>query len=132
MMDEKSRSRLSDERRAECFGGGTSGRCRTIQQNLAREFRRAVAHTKRGGSADTLLAESGSRGCWNAVRKISDFSVHRTVARVKVEIGRCEVCGEKRAVYRSREARAGVWEERCSGGAEFEHRKVARCEQERA
>ena len=32
-------------------------------------------------------------------------------ARVKVEeIGRCDVCGEKRAVYRSREAQAGVWE----------------------
>lgn len=56
------------------------------------------------------------------MRKISDFPVHRTFARVKVEIGRCEICGERRAVYRSREAQAGVWEERRSRGAEFEHR----------
>jgi len=27
---------------------------------------------------------------------------------VKVEIGRCDVCGEKKAVYRSREAQAKV------------------------
>ncbi len=46
------------------------------------------------------------------MRKISDFPVHRTFARVKVEIGRCDVCGKKRAVYQSREAQAGVWEER--------------------
>jgi len=61
-VDEKSRSRVSDERRQECFGDGTSGRCRTIQQNLAREFRRAVAHPKRGGWADPLLVEAGHRG----------------------------------------------------------------------
>ena len=41
---------------AECFGDGTKGRCHTIQQNLIREFRRAVAHLKRGGSVDSLLA----------------------------------------------------------------------------
>jgi len=35
---------------------------------------------------------------------------HRTFERVKVEIGRCEVCGGKRAVYRSREAQAKVCE----------------------
>jgi len=52
------------------------------------------------------------------VRKISDFPVHRTFARVKVEISRCEVCGERMAVYRSREAQMGVWEERLSIGRE--------------
>ena len=35
---------------------------------------------------------------------------HRTFARVKVELGRCDVCGEKKAVYRSREAQAKVCE----------------------
>jgi len=35
---------------------------------------------------------------------------HRTFARVKVEIGRCDVCGEKKAVYRSREAQVKVCE----------------------
>jgi len=29
---------------------------------------------------------------------------------VKVEIGRCDVCGEKKAVYRSREAQVKVCE----------------------
>ncbi|MCT8337602.1 hypothetical protein FKB36_08925 [Methanoculleus sp. Afa-1] len=44
------------------------------------------------------------------MRKISDFPVHRTFERVKVEIGRCDVCREKKAVYRSREAQAKVCE----------------------
>ena len=50
------------------------------------------------------------RECWNAVRKISDFPVHRTFARTKVELGRCDICGEKKAVYRSREAQAKICE----------------------
>ena len=57
---------MSDERRAECFGDGTGGRCYTIQQNLVREFRRAVAHLKRAGSADTLLVEAETGG-WRIV-----------------------------------------------------------------
>ena len=35
---------------------------------------------------------------------------HRTFERVKVEIGRCDVCGTGKAVYRSREAQAKVCE----------------------
>jgi hypothetical protein len=35
---------------------------------------------------------------------------HRTFERVKVEIGRCDVCGERKAVYRSGEAQAKVCE----------------------
>ena len=35
---------------------------------------------------------------------------HRTFERTKVELGRCDVCGEKKAVYRSREAQAKVCE----------------------
>jgi hypothetical protein len=34
----------------------------------------------------------------------------RSFARVKVEIGRCDVCGAAKAVYRSREAQAKVCE----------------------
>lgn len=54
------------------------------------------------------MNEAGSAG--NGVRKISDFSVHRTFARAKVELGRCDVCGTGKAVYRSREAQAKVCE----------------------
>jgi len=46
---------------------------------------------------------------------------HRTFSRTKVELGRCGVCGTRKAVSRSREAK--VCEERCSRGAEFEHRR---------
>jgi len=35
---------------------------------------------------------------------------HRTFARTKVELGRCDVCGAGKAVYRSREAQAKVCE----------------------
>ena len=35
---------------------------------------------------------------------------HRTFSRVKVEIGRCDLCGTGKAVYRSREAQAKVCE----------------------
>jgi len=34
----------------------------------------------------------------------------RTFERTKVEIGWCDVCGTGKAVYRSREAQAKVWE----------------------
>jgi len=34
---------------------------------------------------------------------------HRTFERTKVELGRCDVCGTGKAVYRSREARAMIW-----------------------
>jgi len=70
------------------------------------------------------VLQKSFRGCWNVVRKIGDFSVHQAFARVKVEIGRCDVCGTGKAVYRSREAQAKVCEERLSLGPEFEHRKV--------
>ena len=35
---------------------------------------------------------------------------HRTFERVKSEIGRCDVCGAKKAVYRSREAQTKICE----------------------
>jgi len=33
----------------------------------------------------------------------------RTFERAMVELGRCDVCGTGKAVYRSREARAMIW-----------------------
>ena len=48
---------------------------------------------------------------------------HRTFERVEVELGRCDVCGAGKAIYRSREAQAKVCEERLSVGQEFEHRR---------
>ncbi len=54
------------------------------------------------------MNEAGSAG--NGVRKISDFPVHRMFERVKVDLGRCDVCGTGKAVYRSREAQAKVCE----------------------
>ena len=53
---------------------------------------------------------------------LPDTLDHRTFERAKVEIGRCGVCGTGKAVYRSREAQAKVWEERLSVRQEFEHR----------
>jgi len=35
---------------------------------------------------------------------------HWLFERVKVDLGRCDICGEKKAAYRSREAQAKVCE----------------------
>jgi hypothetical protein len=47
---------------------------------------------------------------------------HRTFKRTKVELGRCDVCGEEKAVYRSREAQTKVCEVRRFAEPEHEHR----------
>jgi hypothetical protein len=64
------------------------------------------------------------------VRKISNFQVHRPFGRVKVDIGRCDVCGEKKTGYWSRGTQAKVCEVRrfgvrLPGRQEYEHQ---RCE----
>ncbi len=46
----------------------------------------------------------------NGVRPLSGVLDPRTFARVKVELGRCDVCGTGKAVYRSREAQAKICE----------------------
>ena len=46
----------------------------------------------------------------NRVRPLSGVLDPRTFARVKVELGRCDVCGVAKAVYRSREAQAKICE----------------------
>ncbi|MFA6672233.1 MAG: hypothetical protein WCS24_06215, partial [Methanoculleus sp.] len=55
---------------------------------------------------------------------------------MKVEIGRCDVCGEKKAVYRSREAQVKVcevrrFEARLAEGQEREHRRCEKPEHEK-
>ena len=99
---------MSDERRAECFGDGTGGRCYTIQQILVREFRRAVAHLKRAGSADTLLTEA--EACrWRIVpllRNVAGLSREppgvalETLAAVKERYE--EFCRRRRSVLEDR------------------------------
>ena len=72
--------------------------------------RRPTSSMKRGG---------GLYLCYDCLKKakrpakaqpLPGVLDHRTFARTKVELGRCDVCGEKRAVYRSREERAKVCE----------------------
>ncbi|PKL55955.1 MAG: hypothetical protein CVV35_07190 [Methanomicrobiales archaeon HGW-Methanomicrobiales-6] len=80
-------------------------------------------------SATTVLRRrSPSRGSWNAARRISDFPVRRTFERVKVEIGRCDICGAGKAVYRSREAQATVCEERLPRRGRSSSTEGARCD----
>jgi hypothetical protein len=46
----------------------------------------------------------------NGVRPLSGVLDPGTFARVRVDLGRCDVCGTGKAVYRSREAQAKVCE----------------------
>ena len=57
----------------------------------------------------TPLCNTGAKVA-NGVRPLSGVLDPRTFGRVKVEIGRCDVCGAAKAVYRSREAQAKICE----------------------
>ena len=57
----------------------------------------------------TPLCNTGATAA-NSVRPLSGVLDRRSFARVKVEIGRCDVCGAAKAIYRSREAQAKVCE----------------------
>ena len=46
----------------------------------------------------------------NNVRPLSGVLDPRTFARVKVDLGRCEICDTGKAVYRSREAQTKICE----------------------
>ncbi|MFA5612993.1 MAG: hypothetical protein WC993_00810 [Methanoculleus sp.] len=46
----------------------------------------------------------------NAIRSLQGVLDHRTFSRVQVDLGRCEICGEGKTVYRSQEAQAGICE----------------------
>lgn len=43
---------------SECFGIANNGRCRTIRDRIVKEFRRAIAHLRRGESIPELLADA--------------------------------------------------------------------------
>lgn len=55
------------------------------------------------------LCSTGANAA-NGVRPLSGVLDPRSFARVKVELGRCDVCGAAKAVYRSREAQAKICE----------------------
>ena len=58
----------------------------------------------------TPLCNTGATAA-NGVRPLSGVLDPRSFARVRVELGRCDVCGAAKAVYRSREAQTNV----CAG-----------------
>ncbi|MCK9303631.1 MAG: hypothetical protein M0P35_10645 [Bacteroidales bacterium] len=72
--------------------------------------RRPTSSIKRGG---------GKYLCYDCLKKarrpakvqpLPGVLDHRMFSRTKVELGRCDVCGTGKAVYRSREAQAKVCE----------------------
>ena len=46
----------------------------------------------------------------NAIRPLPGVLDHRTFSRVRADLGRCDICGKARTVYRSRETQAGICE----------------------
>ena len=73
--------------------------------------RRPTSSVKRGGGGVYLCYDCLKKAKRPAkVQPLPGVLDHRTFTRTKVELGRCDVCGEKRAVYRSREAHAKVCE----------------------
>ncbi|HOZ44171.1 MAG TPA: hypothetical protein PLD13_11295, partial [Methanoculleus sp.] len=59
----------------------------------------------------SVCAPPGSTGA-NVVHPLPGVLAPGAFERVKVELGRCGICGKRRAVYRSREARTNICE-RC-------------------
>jgi len=56
------------------------------------------------------LCNSGYNRSAAGLRPLPGVLDHRAFGRTKVELGRCTVCGEKKAVYRSREAQTNICE----------------------
>ena len=72
--------------------------------------RRPTSSVKRGGGL-YLCYDCLKRAKRPAkVQPLPGVLDHRTFGRTKVELGRCDVCAEKKAVYRSREAQANICE----------------------
>jgi len=73
--------------------------------------RRPTSSVKRGGGNRYLCYDCLSKAKRpGKVCPLPGTLDHRTFERVKVEIGRCDICGERKAVYRSGEAQAKVCE----------------------
>ncbi|WP_067073145.1 hypothetical protein [Methanoculleus horonobensis] len=73
--------------------------------------RRPTSSVRRGGGGEYLCYDCLKKGKRpGKVQPLPGVLDHRTFARAKVELGRCDVCGAGKAVYRSREAQAKVCE----------------------
>ncbi|MFA7073254.1 MAG: hypothetical protein WC138_12200 [Methanoculleus sp.] len=71
--------------------------------------RRPTSSVKRGGGGAYLCYDCLKKAKRPAkVQPLPGVLDHRTFTRTKVELGRCDVCGTGKAVYRSREAQAMV------------------------
>ena len=72
---------------------------------------RPTSSLKRGGGEKYLCYDCLKKARRPAkVQPLPGVLDHRMFTRAKVDLGRCDVCGEKKAVYRSREAQAKVCE----------------------
>ncbi|KAF5090241.1 hypothetical protein DSECCO2_19060 [anaerobic digester metagenome] len=76
------------------------------------ELRLLVSKTRRAVLFDASCIGECGEGPHNLLPECGDIAVHdhRTFSGVPVDLGRCDVCGEKRAIYRSREARTDIFE----------------------
>jgi hypothetical protein len=70
--------------------------------------RRPTSSMKRGGEKKYLCYDCLKAAKRSRVQPLPGVLDHRTFTRTKVELGRCDICGEKRAVYRSRETRTSI------------------------
>jgi hypothetical protein len=70
--------------------------------------RRPTSSIKRGGEKKYLCYDCLKAAKRSRVQPLPGVLDHRTFSRTKVELGRCDICGEKRAVYRSREGRTSI------------------------
>jgi len=70
--------------------------------------RRPTSSMKRGGEKKYLCYDCLKAAKRSRVQPLPGVLDHRTFTRTKVELGRCDICGEKRAVYRSREGRTSI------------------------
>lgn len=70
---------------------------------------RPTSPVKRGGGEKDLCYDCLKTA---KVKPLPGALDHRTFERTKVELGRCDVCGAKKAVYHSREAQTNICE-RC-------------------
>ncbi len=71
--------------------------------------RRPTSSVKRGGGGEYLCYDCLTKAKRPAkVQPLPGVLDHRTFERVKTELGRCDVCGAKKAIYRSREVQTNI------------------------
>jgi len=67
--------------------------------------RRPTSSVKRGGEKKYLCYACLKAAKRSRVQPLPGVLDHRTFERTKVDLGRCDICKELKAVYRSREAK---------------------------